>query len=122
MGTEEQSNTSAKMLYRPLGLTSSLLAGLAAGAVFKSVWKHATPGDNADAPKALESEYRLREIIVAFLVQGAISSSPPSRHWSTAAGHACSRSGPASGPVTESPRHAEAEGILRALRRRQSRS
>ena len=72
MRTEEQSNTSAKMLYRPLGLTSSLLAGLAAGAVFKSVWKHATPGDNQDAPKALESEYRLREIIVASPVQGAI--------------------------------------------------
>ena len=72
MRTEEQSSKSAKILYRPLGLVSSVLAGLVAGSVFKSVWKHATPGDNADAPRALESEYRLREILVASAVQGAI--------------------------------------------------
>jgi hypothetical protein len=72
MRTEEQSSKSAKILYRPLGLVSSVLAGVVAGSVFKSVWKHATPGDNADAPRALESEYRLREILVASAVQGAI--------------------------------------------------
>ena len=72
MPTEEQSSKSAKILYRPLGLVSSVLAGVVAGSVFKSVWKHATPGDNADAPRALESEYRLREILVASAVQGAI--------------------------------------------------
>ena len=72
MRTEEQGSKSAKILYRPLGLVSSVLAGLVAGSVFKSVWKHATPGDNADAPRALESEYRLREILVASAVQGAI--------------------------------------------------
>ncbi len=72
MRTEEQSSQSAKILYRPLGLVSSVLAGVVAGSVFKSVWKHATPGDNADAPRALESEYRLREILVASAIQGAI--------------------------------------------------
>jgi len=72
MAPEERSSKSAKLLYRPLGLISSLLAGVVAGSVFKSVWKHATPGDNADAPRALESEYRLREILVASAVQGAI--------------------------------------------------
>ena len=72
MPTEEQSRKSAKILYRPLGLVSSVLAGVVAGSVFKSVWKHATPGDNADAPRALESEYRMREILVASAIQGAI--------------------------------------------------
>jgi hypothetical protein len=69
---EEQSNKSAKILYRPIGLVSSLLAGVVAGSVFKQVWKHATPGDNEDAPKALESEYGIRQILVASAVQGAI--------------------------------------------------
>jgi hypothetical protein len=72
MGIEQPSNKSAKILYRPLGLASSLIAGLVAGQVFKQVWKQATPGDNADAPSALESEYRLREILIAAAVQGAI--------------------------------------------------
>jgi hypothetical protein len=70
--SEQQSSTSAKILYRPLGLVSSLVGGVVAGSVFKQVWKHATPGDNADAPRALESEYGLREILVASAVQGAI--------------------------------------------------
>ena len=70
--SEQQSSTSAKILYRPLGLLSSLVGGVVAGSVFKQVWKHATPGDNADAPRALESEYGLREILVASAVQGAI--------------------------------------------------
>ena len=72
MTTEERSSKPAKILYRPIGLLSSVLAGIAAGSVFKQVWKHATAGDNADAPKALESEYQLREILVAAAVQGAI--------------------------------------------------
>jgi hypothetical protein len=70
--TEKRSSTSAKILYRPLGLASSVVAGVIAGQVFKQVWKHATPGDQADAPKALESEYKLQEVLVAALVQGAI--------------------------------------------------
>lgn len=70
--TEKQSSKSAKILYQPLGLISSVVAGLVAGQVFKQVWKHATPGDQEDAPKALESEYDLREVVIAALVQGAI--------------------------------------------------
>ncbi len=70
--SEQQSSSSAKILYRPLGIASSLLGGLVAGSVFKQVWKHATPGDRSDAPRALESEYGLREILVASAIQGAI--------------------------------------------------
>ena len=72
MPTEKQSSTSAKVLYRPFGLASSLLGGLIAGKIFQQVWKRATPGENSDAPKPLESEYRLREILVAAAIQGAI--------------------------------------------------
>lgn len=70
--TEKRSSKSAKILYQPLGLVSSVLAGVVAGQVFKQVWKHATPGDQEDAPKALESEYALREVLIAALIQGAI--------------------------------------------------
>jgi len=70
--SEQQSSKSAKILYRPIGLVSSLVAGVIAGSVFKQVWKHATPGDNEDAPKALESEYGIRQILIASAVQGAI--------------------------------------------------
>ncbi len=72
MPTEATGSKSAKILYRPIGLVSSIVAGILAGQVFKQVWKRATPGDKPDAPKALESEYRLREILVAAAVQGAI--------------------------------------------------
>ncbi len=62
----------AKILYRPFGLASSIVGGLVAGQVFKQVWKRATPGDSPDAPKALESEYDLRQVLVAAAVQGAV--------------------------------------------------
>jgi len=72
MRPEQRSSTSAKILYRPVGLVGSVVAGLVAGQLFKTVWKHAAPGDQEDAPKALESEYRMRDILVAAAVQGAI--------------------------------------------------
>ena len=68
----EPVSTLAKILYRPIGLLGSITAGIVAGQVFKQVWKRATPGDNSDAPRALESEYRLREILIAAAIQGAI--------------------------------------------------
>jgi uncharacterized protein DUF4235 len=72
MPTEQQGSTPAKILYRPVGLVGSIVAGLIAGQVFKQTWKHAAPGDQHDAPKALESEYTLREVLIAAAVQGAI--------------------------------------------------
>ena len=68
MPTEQKSSTSAKILYRPLGITSSIIGGIVAGQVFKQVWKHATPGDQSDPPRALESEYRMREVLIAAAV------------------------------------------------------
>ena len=62
---------SAKIVYRPVGLATSMLSGIIAGQLFRLVWKKATPGDK-DAPGPLETEYPLKEIFVAAAIQGAI--------------------------------------------------
>ncbi len=72
MRKEQQGSTSAKILFRPFGLASSLLGGVIAGALFKQIWKYATPGEESDSPKALESEYGMRQVLIAAAVQGAI--------------------------------------------------
>ncbi|KRF15538.1 hypothetical protein ASG90_12710 [Nocardioides sp. Soil797] len=72
MTSEEKGSTSAKILYRPVGLVSSMVAGLAASALFRWVWKRASHGDAEDPPRALETDYPLREILVAAVAQGAI--------------------------------------------------
>jgi hypothetical protein len=69
-----KTTTSAKILYRPVGLVSSLIGGLLAGVIFKQVWRRATPGDQPDPPGALETEYPLKEILLAAAIQGAIFS------------------------------------------------
>ena len=73
MATKE-SSTSAKILYRPVGLMSSLIGGLIAGVLFKQVWKRAAPGEKTDPPTALQTEYPFKQILVAAAVQGAIFS------------------------------------------------
>ncbi len=62
--------TGAKLAYRPIGLLAGILAGLVSGAVFKQIWKHVS--DAEDAPSALQSEYKMREVVLAAAVQGAI--------------------------------------------------
>jgi hypothetical protein len=70
----KRSSTSARILYRPIGLASSLIGGLIAGLVFKQIWRLATPGEQSDPPKALETEYPFKHILLAAVVQGAIFS------------------------------------------------
>jgi uncharacterized protein DUF4235 len=60
----------AKITYRPIGLVGSVLAGAAAGAVVKQVWRRLADAD--DAPGALESEYRLRTVLLGAAVQGMV--------------------------------------------------
>lgn len=72
MAKQQQASTSAKILYRPVGLVSSIMGGLVAGALFKQVWKRVGPGENDSAPTALESEYPFKEILIASVIQGAI--------------------------------------------------
>ena len=60
----------AKLLYRPFGLLLSVLGGLLAGAAFKQIWKRVSGKE--DPPKAKESEYGLREILPAVVLEGAL--------------------------------------------------
>lgn len=71
---ETPASTSAKILYRPFGIASSMLGGLAASAIFKQVYKRTVKGDKADVPGPLQSEYLLRQILVAAAIQGVIYS------------------------------------------------
>jgi hypothetical protein len=72
MATEQATSKSAKILYAPVGLVSSVAGGIIAGQVFKQVWKHATPTATDDAPKPLESEYSWGQILAAAAAQGAV--------------------------------------------------
>jgi hypothetical protein len=60
----------AKLAYRPVGLIAGLVAGAISGAIFKQVWKLVAKED--DAPTALQSEYKMREVVLAAAIQGAI--------------------------------------------------
>lgn len=71
---EEPASTSAKILYRPFGLVSSMVGGLIASQVFKQVYKRVSKGHKPDAPGPLQSEYRMREVLVAAAIQGLIFS------------------------------------------------
>jgi len=68
------SSTSAKILYKPVGLLSSIIAGLIATAVFKQVWKRASPNSEGDVPGPTQSEFPFKEILLAAVIQGAIFS------------------------------------------------
>jgi hypothetical protein len=67
---EEALSKGAKLAYRPIGLVGGILAGIVSGAIFKQVWKRVANED--DAPGALESEYSMREVVLAAAIQGAI--------------------------------------------------
>lgn len=60
----------AKLIYRPLGIMFGVLGGLLGGVIFKQVWKRVS--NEADAPKATESEYGWGEVLPAAALQGAI--------------------------------------------------
>ncbi len=60
----------AKLAYRPVGLVAGILAGTLSGVAFKQIWKAVANED--DAPSALQSEYRMREVVLAAALQGAI--------------------------------------------------
>ncbi|WP_061962113.1 DUF4235 domain-containing protein [Demequina flava] len=69
---EKSGSTSAKVLYKPVGLAGSLIAGAIAGKIFDQVWKKAAPGPEHEPPGSLETGYPLKEIVAAAALQGAI--------------------------------------------------
>jgi len=60
----------AKLAYRPIGLIGSLAASSLAAVLFQVIWKKVAHED--DAPTAMQSEYRLREVLLASALRGAI--------------------------------------------------
>lgn len=71
---EESASKTAKVLYRPVGMVGSVVGGLLASIIFKQVWRRAAPGDPHDPPGSLQTEYPVKEILLAAAVQGAIYS------------------------------------------------
>lgn len=70
---EPPASRSTKLLYQPVGWVCSLVAGEIAGLAFRRVWKRVSHGDADKAPSALQLEYPMREIVLAAVLQGAIS-------------------------------------------------
>ena len=68
MARQQSENKSAKMLYRPVGLASSILGGVLASVIFKQLWSRIAPGDHPSPPKALESQYSLKQVLIAATV------------------------------------------------------
>jgi hypothetical protein len=60
----------AKLAYRPVGLVAGIVAGTLSGILFKQIWKAVANED--DAPSALQSEYSMKEVVLAAALQGAI--------------------------------------------------
>ena len=71
---EQPASKSARILYVPVGLVSSIAGGVIAGQVFKQVWKRATPTDTDDAPGPLQSEYSWGQVLAAAAAQGVVFS------------------------------------------------
>jgi hypothetical protein len=61
----------AKLLYKPFAILSGLLGGMIAGAIFSKVWKALAHED--DVPDASDEERRLKEILPAVALKGAIA-------------------------------------------------
>jgi hypothetical protein len=72
MAREQPGSKPAKMVYRPVGFAASMAAGIGARQIFQQVWKRATPGEGSEAPKAMNSGARLREVLIAAAIEGAI--------------------------------------------------
>ncbi len=59
-----------KLVYKPVGMVAGALAGIAAGVVFKQVWR--LIADEDDTPNATDEDRTWTEILIAAAIQGAI--------------------------------------------------
>ena len=58
-----------RLLYKPVGLLVSVLAGILASGIFKKVWKLAAGGD--EAPKATDAGQGSPKVLATAALQGA---------------------------------------------------
>jgi hypothetical protein len=72
MNRELPASKPVKVLYRPFGMLSGIVGGIIAAQVFRQIWTRTTPGDRADPPSALESEYPWWQVLAAAAAQGAV--------------------------------------------------
>ena len=63
-------STATKIAYKPVGLLLGAGAGLAAGLIFKQIWRIA--GHDDEAPHATDQDRGWGEILLAAGLQGAI--------------------------------------------------
>jgi hypothetical protein len=59
-----------KLIYKPISLGTSILAGLLADTIFKRVWRLAAHED--DTPKATDARRSWPEVLAAAALQGAV--------------------------------------------------
>lgn len=60
----------ARIVYRPLGLLFGALGGVAAGALFKQIWR--VVAHEPEAPQATQRNRSWKEVLVAAAAQGAV--------------------------------------------------
>ena len=60
----------ARLAYRPLGLVFGALGGVAAGALFKQIWRLVAGG--SEAPQATQRDRTWKEVLAAATAQGAV--------------------------------------------------
>lgn len=63
-------SAASKAMYKPLSLATSVLGGIAAGAVFQQVWKRVAHEDKAPDPHDLTRSSK--EVLISAALQGAI--------------------------------------------------
>ncbi len=61
-----------KLIYKPISLGTSILAGLLADAIFRRVWRLSAGQD--EAPNATDAERSWPEVLAAAAIQGAVFS------------------------------------------------
>ena len=60
----------SKAMYKPMSLATSVLGGIAAGAVFGQIWKRISDDESAPDPKDLERSNT--EVLVAAALLGLV--------------------------------------------------
>jgi len=61
---------SARIIYKPLGLTAGITGGIISSLVFKQIWKRVAGED--EAPEATDRNRGWGEVVAAAALQGAV--------------------------------------------------